>query len=258
MRPAQHRIFAVALEENTSLRPALLSDFLRSDVSAFRAINVARHASRGTLLEGDQAFVVVALDKEGRLVQRLQLIRLVLVAQPRHQLSTGHRNRVHESRTPFVLPDVLRKDSGIHFDGLPLQRIWHLGVGDQDPTAVLLDIGIQNGPAADQRLLAVYFLLALTIERDGRLAEARHLGTVVFDHHFVADRGVSFGNLLRPSNSTSWFSKYSRLIDKPAVRATIKIPQRGMTLLDQFCDLACRLIICCRPDASLRDLGLQA
>jgi hypothetical protein len=64
-----------------SLRPALLFDLLRDEVLAFRAINVARHASRRTLLEDDQAFVVVAIDEKGRLVQRLQLIRLVLVGQ---------------------------------------------------------------------------------------------------------------------------------------------------------------------------------
>ena len=61
--------------------PALLLDFLRDEVLAFRAINVARDASRGTLLKDDQAFVVISIDKKGRLIQRLQLVRLVLVAQ---------------------------------------------------------------------------------------------------------------------------------------------------------------------------------
>jgi|HubBroStandDraft_6_1064221.scaffolds.fasta_scaffold482895_2 hypothetical protein len=58
---------------------ALLLDFLCCDVSATRAIHVASQAARRTLLKDDQAFVVVAINKKGRLVQWLEpLVRDVL------------------------------------------------------------------------------------------------------------------------------------------------------------------------------------
>src|SRR5580704_11782834 len=53
------------------LAAALLFDFLRGDVSATRAIHVARHAARCTLLKDDQAFVVVFINEKRRIVQRL-------------------------------------------------------------------------------------------------------------------------------------------------------------------------------------------
>src|SRR5271169_3964464 len=58
-----------------------LLEFLRGDVSATRAIHVAKHTARCNLLKDDQAFVVVAINKKSRIVQRLELIGLVVVGQ---------------------------------------------------------------------------------------------------------------------------------------------------------------------------------